>query len=65
MVDIELIKKEVFCMLDEVEADMKTLSLQIMRAREALELAKTVEELRIFDERCGDLEENLVHIRLC
>lgn len=65
MVDIELIKKEVFCMLDEVEADMKTLSLQIMRAREVLELVKTVEELRIFDERCGDLEENLVHIRLC
>ena len=63
--NIEAQKERIFRVLDEIEADIKTLSLRIMRARETLELVKTVEELRTFDERCGDLEESLVHIRLC
>ena len=64
MIDIEALKKEVFCFLDETEADMKTLSLRIMKAREELALVKTEADAKIFDERNGDLEKDLVHIRL-
>lgn len=62
--NIEARKAELYRALDEIESDIKTLSLRIMKARENLELVKTEEDAEIYDQRHGDLEESLIHIRL-
>lgn len=64
MIDIETKKKELFCVLDDIEEDVKTLSLWIMRARQELELVSTEKDAKIFDERNGDIENSLVHLRI-
>lgn len=60
---IEARKHRIFRELDEIESDIKKLSLRIIRAREELELVKTESDAKIFDER-NDLEAGLVHIRI-
>lgn len=62
--NVEAQKEKVSRALDEIEADIKTLSLRIMKAREELELVRTEKDAEIYDQRHGDLEESLIHIRL-
>ena len=62
--NIKAQKEKVFRSLDEVEADIKTLSLRIMKAREELELVETEKDAEIYNQRHGDLEVSLIHIRL-
>lgn len=64
MIDIEAKKEKLFRVLDEIEADVKTLSLWITKAREELALVRTEKDAKIFDERNGDVEEKMIHIRL-
>ncbi len=64
MKDIETRKEEIFRVLDEIESDIKVLSLRIMKAREELALVRSEKCSKIYDERNGDLEEGLIHIRL-
>lgn len=64
MIDIEAKKEKLFRVLDEIEADVKTLSLWITKAREELALVRTEKDAKIFDERNGDVEEKMIHIRI-
>lgn len=63
-VNVEARKEELFRVFDEIESDIKTLSLWIMKAREELELVRTEKDAKIYDQRHGDIEEKLIHIRL-
>ena len=64
MIDIEAKKEKLFRVIDEIEADVKILSLWITKAREELALVRTEKDAKIFDERNGDVEEKMIHIRL-
>ena len=62
--NVEAQKEKVFRTLDEIESDIKILSLRIMKAREELELVETEKDAEIYDRRHGGLEVSLIHIRL-
>lgn len=62
--NVEAQKEKLFRVLDEIESDIKILSLRIMKAREELELVETEKDAEIFNRRHGDLEVSLIHIRL-
>ena len=62
--NVEAQKEKVFRVLDEIESDIKILSLRIMKAREELALVRTEKDADIYDRRHGDLEASLIHIRL-
>ena len=64
MAEIETRKEELFRTIDEIEADVKILSLWIIKAREELALVRTEKDAKIFDERNGDVEEKMIHIRI-
>lgn len=61
--DIESRKAEMLALLEELEADIQTLSDRITKAREDLANVYTLEEEQLFDES-HDLEEGLKHILL-
>lgn len=61
--DIESRKAEMLALLEELEADIQTLSDRITKAREDLANVYTEEEGQLFDES-HDLEEGLKHILL-
>lgn len=61
--DIEKKKAEMFVILAELDADIRTLSDRIAKAREDLANVYTVDDAERFDEN-GDLENGLKHIQL-
>ena len=61
--DIEKRKAEMFAILAELDADIRTLSDRIAKAREDLANVYTVDDAERFDENC-DLENVLKHIQL-
>ena len=64
MIDIEKRKTELAVMLDELEADIKTLQNNIMKFRLALANVDENTDLKKFDEDY-DVERGLNCIRLC
>ncbi len=61
--DVEKKKNELLAILAELDAEIRTLSDQIAKAREDLANVYTVDDAKRFDENC-DLENGLKHIRL-
>ena len=64
MIDIEKRKMELAIMLDELEADIKTLQNNIMKFRLALANVDENTDLKKFDDDY-DVERGLNCIRLC
>ena len=64
MIDIEKRKTELAVMLDELEADIKTLQTNIMKFRLALANVDENTDLKKFDDDY-DVERGLNYIRLC
>ena len=64
MIDIEKRKMELAIMLDELEADIKTLQNNIMKFRLALATVDENTDLKKFDDDY-DVERGLNYIRLC
>lgn len=64
MIDIEKRKTELAVMLDELEADIKTLQNNIMKFRLALANVDENTDLKKFDDDY-DVERGLKYIRLC
>lgn len=63
-IDIEKRKMELAVMLDELEADIKTLQNNIMKFRLALANVDENTDLKKFDDDY-DVERGLKYIRLC
>lgn len=63
-IDIEKRKTELAVMLDELEADIKTLQNNIMKFRLALANVDENTDLKKFDDDY-DVERGLKYIRLC
>lgn len=63
-IDIEKRKTELAVMLDELEADIKTLQTNIMKFRLALANVDENTDLKKFDDDY-DVERGLNYIRLC
>ena len=63
-IDIEKRKTELAVMLDELEADIKTLQNNIMKFRLALANVDKNTDLKKFDDDY-DVERGLNYIRLC
>lgn len=61
--NIEKKKDELLAVLAELDAEIKTLSDRIAKAREDLANVYTMDDAKRFDENC-DLEKGLKHIRL-
>lgn len=63
MMNIEKKKDELLAVLAELDAEIKTLSDRIAKAREDLANVYTMDDAKRFDENC-DLEKGLKHIQL-
>lgn len=63
-IDIEKRKTELYVMLDELEADIKTLQNNIMKFRLAMDNVDENTDLKKFDDEY-DVERGLNCIRLC
>ena len=63
-IDIEKRKTELSVMLDELEADIKTLQNNIMKFRLAMDNVDENTDLKKFDDDY-DVERGLNYIRLC
>ena len=63
-IDVEKRKTELAIMLDELEADIKTLQNNIMKFRLALATVDENTDLKKFDDDY-DVERGLNYIRLC
>lgn len=63
-IDIEKRKMELAVMLDELEADIKTLQNNIMKFRLAMDNVDENTDLKKFDDDY-DVERGLNYIRLC
>lgn len=61
--NIEKKKDELLAVLAELDAEIKTLSDRIEKAREDLANVYTMDDAKRFDENC-DLEKGLKHIQL-
>jgi hypothetical protein len=61
--NIEKKKDELLAVLAELDAEIKTLSNRIAKAREDLANVYTMDDAKRFDENC-DLEKGLKHIQL-
>ena len=61
--NIEKKKDELLAVLAELDAEIKTLSDRIAKAREDLANVYTMDDAKRFDENC-DLENDLKHIQL-
>lgn len=61
--NIEKKKGELLAVLAELDAEIKTLSDRIAKAREDLANVYTMDDAKRFDENC-DLEKGLKHIQL-
>lgn len=61
--NIEKKKDELLAVLAELDAEIKTLSERIAKAREDLANVYTMDDAKRFDENC-DLEKGLKHIQL-
>lgn len=61
--NIEKKKDELLAVLAELDAEIKTLSDRIAKAREDLANVYTMDDAKRFDENC-DLEKGLKYIRL-
>ena len=61
--NIEKKKDELLAVLAELDAEIKTLSDRISKAREDLANVYTMDDAKRFDENC-DLEKGLKHIQL-
>jgi|GEM_PF-2191776 hypothetical protein len=61
--NIEKKKDELLAVLAELDAEIKTLSDRIAKAREDLANVYTMDDAKRFDENC-DLEKGLKHIQL-
>lgn len=64
MIDIEKRKMELAVILDEIEADIKTLQNNIMKFRLAMANVDENTDLNKFDDDY-DVERGLKYIRLC
>lgn len=61
--DFEKKKAELFAILEELEAEIQTLSDSIAKAHEDLANVYTMDDAKRLDENC-DLEKGLKHIQL-
>lgn len=62
MMDVEKRRDELLAILEELDAELQTLSDRITKAREDLANVYTADDAKRFDESC-DLEKGLKHIR--
>lgn len=61
--DVEKKRDELLAILEELDAEIQTLSDRIEKARENLANVHTADDAKRFDENC-DLEKGLKYIRL-
>lgn len=61
--DVEKKRDELLSILEELDAEIRTLSDHIAKAREDLANVHTADDAKRFDENC-DLEKGLKYIRL-